>query len=241
VQSGGKIMHTWSTATSTNAAGNWVPNAGIFIVCSDMTLANGAQIIGDGMGYRGGYGANGSGPGLGYYQYQQTAGGGGYGGQGGWGQKAGGVSYGTATNPISPGSSGGGFSNFGISESGGSGGGYVNIAASGSLAVNGTITMNGLNANYGGGGSGGGILIQCQSLAGNGTIMANGGSSTNGSSGYSGGGGGGRIAIYALKAPIYTCPALVAATVSLGTGYQNGTNGTLYLKCYPRGTQFTTW
>jgi hypothetical protein len=111
------------------------------------------------------------------------------------------------------------------------------------LAINGLITVNGSDGLAGntGGGSGGGVLIQCQTMTGNGTIRANGGY------GDTAGGGGGRIAIYVFQGPYYTTVnrAMFLATVAGGTTYQGlypfGTNGTVYLKYYQRGTQFSTW
>jgi hypothetical protein len=227
VQSNGKIMHLWNTATNVDVNGNWVPNAGVFIVCSNLNLASGGKIFGDKMGYFGSPTNGGPGGAKG------VSAGGGYGGKGGDYVFPGGTTYGTATNPASPGSCGGT----------GPGGGYVQITSSGSLAINGLITVNGSDGLAGntGGGSGGGVLIQCQTMTGNGTIRANGGY------GDTAGGGGGRIAIYVFQGPYYTTVnrAMFLATVAGGTTYQGlypfGTNGTVYLKYYQRGTQFSTW
>jgi hypothetical protein len=231
----GKIMHVWNTATTTNAGGNWDPNSGIFIECSNLTVQAGGEIDGDGMGYSGLLGNTGYGPGRGY----ADGGGAGYGGRGGNGSGSGGATYGSSNNPVAPGSAGAG----GGSLYGASGGGYAQIVASGIVAVDGSIHLNGLGGEgtYAGGGSGGGLLIRCGSLTGNGTIQANGGARGGANSG---GGGGGRIAIYPRLAPFYTGgTALFTATVAGGAGGAGSTGyvGTVYIDFKPRGTVFRSW
>jgi hypothetical protein len=241
IQSNGKIYHNWNWATNDP----WTPDAGVFIECSNLTVQTGGEINTDGLGY----GAvrvytNGYGPGRGYIDSAWGAGSGaGYGGAGGRESQLlvpAGVSYGTPSNPTNLGSGGGG-SFWGV---GGAGGGYVKIIAFNTVTVNGMISANGNTAaggsGRGGGGSGGGILIRCDSLIGNGMIRANGGN--RGVAGYGGGGGGGRIALYVRKAPFYTGGnILFTPTAGAGTGFSNGTPGTVYTDYHPRGTVFSMW
>lgn len=113
---------------------------------------------------------------------------------------AGGISYGSITNPDDLGSGGGIALEGNIP--GGNGGGRIAIHVAGVLTNNGTISANGapgVYSNYyssgGGGGSGGTVNITAYTLAGNGSIIANGGDG-----GIeiedAGGGSGGRIAVY---------------------------------------------
>jgi hypothetical protein len=241
IQSAGSIGHVWNTTTTTNASGEWVPNSGVFVACSNLTVESGGSIDVVSVGFRGGIGtfSPGRGPGGGGYNGGGTGGGGGYGGQGGAYSgglyAAGGQTYGSLTNPLAPGSGGGNI--------GQPGGGYVKIVAEGTVSLSGTNSINasGGDATSFGGGSGGGIFIRCYSLTGSGTIRANGG---NGAV-SGGGGGGGRIAIYVSKAPFYTCPVLFTPTVNGGTCGASavpGTAGTIYRDLNkPRGTLFSAW
>jgi hypothetical protein len=222
VRGGGNISHPVNS--DTNAP--WTPDAGVFIVCTNITIdANGSLNV-DARGYTGGLAydtAGGRGPGGGQY----NSAGGGYGGTGGKYGGAGGIEYGSADAPASPGSGGAGAGANG--RIGGNGGGYVRIEASGTAAIDGTISANGQN-NPGhnvGGGSGGGVHLVCHTLTGSGTVRADGGDAD-----YAGGsGGGGRIAIYV------STPAACDITFSADRGYtptagQLGTVGTLYLSQY---------
>jgi hypothetical protein len=242
VENGGKIMQSWNTAITTNAAGDWVPDAGIFIECSNLTVASGGLITGDSMGYCGGpFEARGYGPGGGSAA-NGYGGGGGYGGAGGRGSdpsSSGGSTYGLSNNPSAPGSGGAG--SYSFNGRGGSGGGYAKIVVTGLLTLNGAISMNGTNGQHGyaGCGSGGGINLDCERLLGFGTIRANGG--TGASSG--GGGGGGRIALIVRQAPYYTSRTILLTTPrpSGGSGSQPGATGTIYRDYHPRGTVWSTW
>jgi hypothetical protein len=237
IRNNGKITHLWNTDTTEP----WAPDGGIFIECSNLTVATGGQINGDGLGYFGQSNTNGYGPGHGYSGPQgvMRGGGGGYGGMGGQGYASaayGGSTYDPAANPTNPGSAGGG----GNSNPGGSGGGYARIVAAGTVIVDGLISMNGYAApeTYAAGGSGGGVYIQCQNLTGRGTICANG--NNGGASG--GGGGGGRIAIFMRHAPFYTSGNLISNAVNgATTGYNPGYPGTIYIDFKPRGTVFSGW
>jgi CubicO group peptidase (beta-lactamase class C family) len=237
VQNGGRIMHLYNTAT----AAPWDPNAGVFIECSNLTVAAGGMINCDSLGYGGKLGAAGYGPGYGSVDGSSVrGGGGGYGGGGGIGEFSapGGVTYGSLTNPALPGSGGGG----GYNSTGADGGGYVKVVASDRVTVNGLITACGTNAldSFSGAGSGGGISIRCRQLFGSGTIRANGGNGSFSSGSWrGGGGGGGRIAIYLLGPPYYT--RQISCSATNGAGYGDGTNGTVYFDFRPRGTMFSAW
>ena len=189
VQNGGIIAHANNSATDTNASGAWVPDARVYVVCTNFTVATGGLINADARGYAGSVGwysgtAQKGGPGGGQYVC-----GGGYGGQGGDAAGCfGGNPYGFANAPTNPGSGGG---------DGGRGGGAIRVEASGNVTIHGTISANGAGSGtaVAGGASGGGIYISCQGTFSGGTsgvIQANGGSA--GTYQY-GPGGGGRIAV----------------------------------------------
>ncbi len=109
------------------------------------------------------------------------------------------ATYGSSTEPVLYGSSGGGgyFTNTGA---GGGAGGVIHLTVSGTLTVDGAIRADGGQGVYsgawagGGGGAGGSVNLRVGSLAGSGSISANGGRGADGGTG-AGGGGGGRIAL----------------------------------------------
>ncbi|HEX4351148.1 MAG TPA: carboxypeptidase-like regulatory domain-containing protein, partial [Verrucomicrobiae bacterium] len=149
--------------------------------------------------------------------------GGSYGGYGGASALSGapGVSYGSITHPINPGS-GGGVPNSNLATPQTAGGGTVQMTVSGTLDLEGSISANGMSptAEGSGGGSGGSIQLTALTLTGAGTISANGG---GGVLPYSGGGGGGRIAVY------YTTNKFTGKMFARGgQGYAGGGAGTIY-------------
>jgi hypothetical protein len=233
----------------TNTAGSapWTPDAGVFIVCTNLTVQTNGRINANAMGYRGGgqY-ANGYGPGQGIYSGNR-GGGGGYGGQGGVGDAVtalGGVTHGSAIGPNWPGSGGAGCWTTVL---GGEGGGYIRIAASGAIRVDGVISAVGSNVytgdNGSGGGSGGSIYLNCGNLLGAGAIQAKGGIGGYSGGYIGGGGGGGRIALYVYNGPYFTAGNLLFSTTAPagGIGYSNGLPGTIYRDFKPRGTVFRSW
>jgi hypothetical protein len=250
VQNNGKIRSLWNTATTTNLAGGWDANGGVFIECSNLTVAGGGTINCNRMGFNGGSASgNGYGPGKGLTGTWGGSGGG-YGGTGCVGNSGSGagVTYGSIAAPDLPGSGGGGTTGGGSPSPGAPGGGYVKIVASGTVNVNGIISVNGSDAadlgslNAGGGGSGGGIYLQCWNLIGTGTICAAGGSGYGSTAG--GGGGGGRIALIVYHAPYYSGGNLLfTPRPPGGSGYNNATGGvgTIYLYYRPRGTVWCAW
>jgi hypothetical protein len=153
----------------------------------DARLDAGTAITANGAGN-----APATGAGAGGSSTTKGGGGGGYGGGGGsWtNTAAGGVTYGSAEEPLDLGSGGGA----GYLSRGGFGGGALRLSIGGLFTLNGTLNANGgpgLEYNYGGGGSGGSIYVTADILTGTGGITANGGNSL-----LAGGGGGGRIALY---------------------------------------------
>jgi hypothetical protein len=155
-----------------------------------------------------------------------TAGsGGGHGGLGGNGNNGAvsgsrGAVYGSATEPLEPGSGGGSHVRSWVwNDAGGNGGGTILLDISDTLMLNGQIKANGGPASDNtsqdcGGGAGGSILIRCRRFDGGSTgwLYARGGS------GYDrgGGGGGGRISVFAQKVEwAYTNNVSVAG----GSGY----------------------
>jgi hypothetical protein len=242
IRNGARFTQGTNSATATNpVTGQWDPDNGIFIVCTNLTVFVGGEINCNGTGYRGGAtGTNGYGPGQGRYFSGDWGGGGGYGGAGGCGSNAlayGGVANGTAADPNNTGSGGGGGNGRGAL-----GGGYVKIVAVETVNVAGVISVSGAGArssSKAGGGSGGGVYIRCRSLTGGGAIQANGGA---GAPAGGGGGGGGRIAVFASQAPFYTIGLQYnVAPGAGGTNAMPGSPGTIHLDFKPRGTMFSAW
>jgi hypothetical protein len=179
---------TNTTITVAPAFGDSGMSNRVWIVCTNFFQASGSTINVNQKGYM-----YNTGPGKGRGEYSGGYyGGAGHGGMGG-GANAGGLvgpAYGSADQPIAPGSGG-----YGLATAG-SGGGVVRIDATDLVTVNGVITaVGGPNTESGSGyssGSGGSIFITCNTFAGtNGTLNVSGG----GSSGLAGGGAGGRLAI----------------------------------------------
>lgn len=157
------------------------------VALEDIRVDPGSAFRADGLGY-----GPASGPGAGANSLDWGGGGGGYGGAGGAGYQGGGggSTYGSATQPMNLGSSGG----FGYFSIGGPGGGVIRLSAGRILQVLGSVTANGLPGSeylFGGGGAGGSIFLTAGILSGTGAISANGAAARQG-----GGGGGGRVALY---------------------------------------------
>jgi len=153
-------------------------------------------------------------------------GGGGYGGAGGNASSGalGGVTNGSASQPVSFGSGGG--QGFASITGGSEGGGAVRISVGGTLNLDGNLTANG---DYGwqddsGGGAGGSIWITANKFTGTGILGAMGG---NGDL-WNGGGGGGRIAIYS-PTNLFTGITNVIG----GFGWVNGQPGSVFLAATP--------
>ena len=167
--------------------------------------------------------ASATGPGAGGSATLRGGGGGGYGGLGGaWTNTAtGGVTNGSAEEPISLGSGGGA----GYLSRGGFGGGALRLSVGGLFQLNGSLSANGgpgLDYNYGGGGAGGSIYVTADILTGTGAITANGGTSP-----LAGGGGGGRIALYPRLLVGFTNVPSVLGGSGSNTNL-NGRAGTVY-------------
>ena len=164
---------------------------GIWITASNIAVDTGGAILADSQGYRQGYDDWGRGPGA-----HDLIGGGAHGGQG----SDGGQTYGSPTQPILYGSSGGGkYVDGWDAGMGGAGGGAIRLEVLDSLRVNGRISADGgsglvsigTGASYkDGGGAGGSIWVETDKLAGTGGLSAVGGP------GAVNCGGGGRIAVY---------------------------------------------
>jgi hypothetical protein len=154
----------------------------------------------------------------------------GYGGNGGTSSLSlGGVTYGSAQQPVDRGSGGG--HGWQGTTGGAEGGGAIRFTVGGVLTVNGRLSAGGNAASQddGGGGSGGSILLAAGALAGSGAIAADGGA---GELYDGGGGGGGRIAIYA---PLNVFGGLVSAAG--GSGVSPGQTGSIYSASYPPAAQ----
>jgi hypothetical protein len=222
VQNGGVLTHSPYVEGLNNRC--WVSVSGSLLVDSSSSIGV------SGKGYPGTSGA-GMGPGGGTGIKADSNGGGGggaYGGNGGNPESpyAGGIAYGSATDPSDWGSAGGaGYAGFG-----GAGGGVIHLEVAGTCTIEGTVQANGANGfshGYGasGGGAGGGIFIQAAVLAGSGLIQANGGLGYVVNEQDSGGGSGGRIAL------VYGENQFSGTITAFGaSGHQGGGAGSIYTR-----------
>ncbi len=175
----------------------------VWIVCNDFTLAAGAYIQANNLGYSGGNNTVPKGQGIGgtagtTSPSKTASGGAGHGGTGGTSgdNRAGGIVYGCVFIPEAPGS-GSGNTRY---ARGRHGGGAILIEATGTAVINGVITADGMDGVTGafssdaGASSGGSILLAAGRLSGGATaeLSARGGDGNR----KAGGGGGGRIAVW---------------------------------------------
>lgn len=171
---------------------------------SATTVTIAGTLTGVGNGYTAGTGSGGG----------TTNGSGAHGGDGaGSGH---GSSYDSYTAPVLP----GGASQYAA------GGGAIQLIASGTLTVNGTITMKGGSTSSCSGqsaGAGGSVYLTAGTFAGSGSINANGGDYGGGCGNSAAGGGGGRIAIYYSSSNTYSG---TAPTVNAGAAGGSGTGQT---------------
>lgn len=191
--------------------GAWAGEGGT-LVATAIVVHTGGHITANGHGYAGAPALGGTGAGPGGKTDYRGASHGGEGGVPDWStedDRA--AAYGSAWEPIAPGSGGGGHS---ADVGGGAGGGVIHLQAT-SLSLEGRITADGVNGAYNaGGGAGGSIWIEVNDLSGSGTLTARGGS--EGSSGGGASGAGGRIAVHytgTLEFPGQN------AEVAAGSGY----------------------
>ncbi len=198
---------------------------------STSTITTGAA-VGSSWGY---YSDRGVGLGAGY-SGTWSGSGGGHASAGGKGYdtSTGGPAYDSdllqTTQPTDLGSSGGG-SNNGSGSSGstsGSGGGALKLTLDGTLTNNGTISVDGGNANGNavqggpGGGSGGSLWVIANTLSGNGSFSGKGGNTT-GTSTNGGGGSGGRMAFSYTSLSSFN-PSSVVVTGGVGCTVTCGGN-----------------
>ena len=195
-------------------------------VLRNATIDAGGAMTVDGRGF-----AIGAGPGFGLTS-NSIGSGAGYGGSGGASSLLpGGVTYGSAQQPVDRGSGGGRGWQWQDTPAGGEGGGAIRFTVGGVLTVNGRLSAAGDAAlqDDGGGGSGGSIWLTAGALAGNGAIAADGGA---GELYDGGGGGGGRVAIYT---PVNAFGGLVSAAG--GFGVFPGQSGSIYSASTPPAPQ----
>ncbi len=212
IQNGGTLQHAQCATNGAPANTNRV-----YIMCANLTVNAGGAINANYLGFSGGqFGTAtpvGLGPGGGS-SISSRGGGAGYGGVGANSGAAPGGTYGSASQPIQPGSGGGGGGHVG-----GNGGGAIWIQATNVILSGGSILANG---NTGGGdqgasGSGGGIYIGCSTISGTGSVQALGG--------WNGGGGGGRIAVNYNSAAQTPQPLIVFSVA--GGSADNNTPGNI--------------
>lgn len=137
------------------------------------------------------------------------------------------ATYGSATQPITLGSSGGASPSLTSA-----GGGAVSLRVGGTLLVNGTICANGgpSPSDPYPGGSGGSLWLSAGTLAGTGVIEANGASS-----GARGGGAGGRISLVDVQTFAFSGTLQARGRAGSWT-YGRGYNGTI---AFPSGFDLT--
>lgn len=187
------MLQVWSNSLF-EAISHPTNGGSVVVEATDVVVAsNGLVAAGEG-GFAGGNVTSA----WGYGGGRLVQGGGGYGGAGGG--PGGGATYGSAREPLDPGSGGARGTNTLSTYAGGNGGGAIRIEASRLVRVDGTIAADGADVRTqvggegsAGGGSGGAVLIRCRRFEGGpaGLVSASGGSSSMG-----GGGGGGRIAVW---------------------------------------------
>ncbi len=199
----GTLTHLDNTTTETNKL--------VMQIDGDLTVAAGAQINVDGLGYDAGFGPGTPGAGINE--------GGSYGGQGGDHNLAGivGSVYGSITAPVNIGSGGG---------TDASGGGAAIITVGGTTTIDGSISAQG-DAVSVGAGSGGTINLTTGYLQGTGTLSVDGGSLgivTRGA------GGGGRIAVdlTGAGADFMSFTGTMRAYGGDAEGRDSGAAGTIY-------------
>ncbi|VGO17042.1 hypothetical protein PDESU_05636 [Pontiella desulfatans] len=208
---------------------------GVTITGSTLRVEVGGLISANGQGYTG-TSTTGNGPGGGTGTRSDTPGGGGGGALGGNGGNpqspyAGGIAYGSVTQPLDLGSAGGA----GYPADGASGGGAIKIVAE-TLELEGDIQANGSTGaahSYGasGGGAGGSVWLELDTFSGSGLLSVNGGDAYIVGEEDGGGGGGGRIAIHyasnTFAGQLQAYGGLCGNGVTEG---QAGGAGTIYLE-----------
>ncbi len=226
IVNGGVLRHSPAT---TNQPDNRI----VVTTTQDVYIDSASRVDVSGLGYHPGFSGPGAGASLVGTGWNDWGGGGGYGGNGADSSVplAGGMAYGSITQPVDWGSDGGSCpSHFGI---GGSGGGAIRFIVGGTLAVNGQILARGTGDSPApggggdweiGGGSGGSIWLTAAILTGHGLISTDGGNGDTDVDG--GGGGGGRIAIY------YTANNFAGAISACSSSISSliGGAGTIYTK-----------
>lgn len=186
-----------------------------------LVVTPGGAMLASGRGYAAVDSVPANGPGRGGL----PGGGGGHGGVGG--KTNGGVVYGSATIPDTPGSAGSRGTVVGYVAGGPNGGGLLRVEAADAVVVDGLVAADGgssIVTNVGAG-SGGGIYIRCRSFSGgpDGRLSARGGSATGGNAG---GGGGGRIAVWRF-APLDTFAGTISVDAGAGVSPPAGTGSVM--------------
>ncbi|MCK5591091.1 MAG: hypothetical protein KAI72_03970, partial [Candidatus Pacebacteria bacterium] len=180
----GNLVFEGDTAVDSYPATPEIDGTGYTINAANITIASGASMNVDGMGF-----AAGAGPGVGGWNISAT-----YGGLGGGNNKS---TYGLVTNPTSLGS--GGY---------GAGGGAIILNVTTTLTVDGTLSANGISHDNGSG-SGGSINITAGTLLGSGTIEAKGGVHLDANTF---GAGGGRISLVNVSSFSYSGKILAGSS-----------------------------
>ncbi|MCK6547237.1 hypothetical protein L6R52_15405 [Myxococcota bacterium] len=223
------VLTGWQPTTTTTYP--------VRVVADDLSVATGALITVDGLGYVGSY-QNGNG------YYANTIGnvyagaswwsGGSHGGWGGSYSGGPTMYYGDLYEPRHPGAGGNAYPGY----NGGNGGGVLDLVIADTLTIDGVISANGVGggSNYAGG-AGGSILVNAGTIA---TTRAPTLFRANGGNAVYGAGSGGRIALYYQALSGWAINA-TSTQVQGGTGNSsawNGASGTVF-HMPPTGTDGT--
>ncbi len=198
---GGALSHVPQSAVSADEFGEWIPDARVWIVCSNLTVAADATINVEHRGY-----SRGAGDGSSTATFGGSHGGRGAASESGWGRPD---PYGSLLHPTDPGS--GGWSTIGgAGPISGDGGGAIRIDATSHVEIHGTLSADGQNGGgvHASGGSGGSIFINCRTFSGSGTglLTVRGGSGGTGASRGSVAGGGRIAVVYDAMAQAQEAP-----------------------------------
>ena len=244
------VLSAGSTVTTPGAFAADADKSRVLISCANLMVASGASIDVNKKGWSCGLPsgtatkANGFGPGAGTLDFGAAHGGpGGKNPDANEGSTARPAVYGSAAEPVEPGS--GGYQDLGTTgnvNTGTHGGGAVRIVATGTVTVNGSILANGGSVLSAGtsnlsdrrdtAGSGGSVWITCAKFAGNGGVIeANGGDGSEPcfpkwtwrTKNLAKPAGGGRIAI--VYGDGQQAGDLVGMTISARAGLYTGTSG----------------
>ena len=216
------------------------------IACGDLTVEPGGTVEANAKGFKGGNTTHKSGYGPGAIQSDACIAGGGHGGIGSYSTynsvpraALATNEYGSASAPLTAGSGG-----WGGNGRGGNGGGVVTIAASGCVAVYGSVTADAegsVTGNSSAGGAGGSVFITTKTFTGAyGRISAKGGTALASYSQNYHSGGGGRVAILFDKTAQAALPCPRGMYYGADTGGFLAPTENTFMDCLPGSLYFSS-